>query len=169
MADQQLQPRGDQVPQSIDELLASEPFKSLNRDQRKALKQNLGLVQVSASVSQSYSGPLPPPELLGRFNQVIPNGAERLMIMVEQQHNHRIAIETTVVKNQQWQSTIGQYFALLITMAGLILSGWLIYRDHDVAGSAIGVATIGSVAIAFITGQHKQASDLKTKKQAMGE
>jgi uncharacterized membrane protein len=149
--------------QNIDTILSGPNFKNLNHDQRKALRRELSTVRVSASVSQKYSGPLPPPELLDQFNHVIPNGAERIMVMVEQQNKHRMDIETTVVKNQQWQSTLGQYFALIITLFGLALSTAAIFTNHDVVGGTIGVATISSVAIAFITGRNKQKADLKAK------
>jgi len=151
------------LQQKIDTILSGPVFKSLNHEQRKNLKRELATVTVSASISQQYSGPLPPPELLERFNQVIPSGAERIMAMAEQQSAHRINIETTVVKNQQWQSTLGQYFALFVTVFGLSISAWAIFTGHDGAGGTIGVATISSVAYAFITGRNKQQADLKAK------
>ena len=168
MADGPPQSDGHQ-DQAVDikEWFAEGPLKTLNREQRRAIAQHLErleVVQVSASHSQSYSGPLPPPELLTKFNEVIPNGAERIMVMAEKQNNHRIAIETTVVNNQQRQSTVGQYFALLITITALALAGWLIYLGHDGAGGTIGVAAVTSVAVAFITGRNKQTADLKAKR-----
>jgi len=152
------------LQEKIESLLGSPTFKALNHDQRKALKRELSSVTVSASLShQQYSGPLPPPELLERFNQVIPNGAERIMIMAEQQSVHRINLEASAIKNQQWQSTLGQYFALFVTVFGLSISAWAIFTGHDGAGGTIGVATISSVAYAFITGRNQQKADLKAK------
>ncbi|MCL2659595.1 MAG: DUF2335 domain-containing protein [Acidobacteriaceae bacterium] len=46
--------------------------------------------------SQSFmysSGPLPPPDVLTQYDQVVPNGAERIMAMAEQQSRHRIELE----------------------------------------------------------------------------
>jgi uncharacterized membrane protein len=158
----------DPIPpqRKIDTILSSPAFKSLNHEQRKILKRELSTTTISASISAQYSGPLPPPELLDRFNQVIPNGAERIMVMVEEQNRHRMTIETTVVKNQQWQSTLGQYFALAVTIFGLSISAVAIAYGHDGSGGTIGVATVGSVAVAFITGRKKQQADLKAKAEA---
>src|ERR1700721_2948352 len=142
MADQITPAQIQSVQEKVEHFLEGPSFKSLNHEQRKALKRELATVTtVSASVSHQYSGPLPPPDLLNQFNQVIPNGAERIMVMVEQQNKHRMGIETTVVKNQQWQSTLGQYFALFITMLGLALATGAIFTNHDTAGGTIGVAT----------------------------
>ena len=38
--------------------------------------------RVSASIS-AFKGPLPPPELLERYNQIVPNGADRIVAMAE--------------------------------------------------------------------------------------
>lgn len=49
-------------------------------------------------VSANWSGPLPPPGALQQFNVIIPNGAERIMAMVEQEQAHRIAIESKALR-----------------------------------------------------------------------
>lgn len=45
--------------------------------------------------TQQWTGPLPPPAALEQFNGIIPNGAERIMRMVEEEQAHRIAHENT--------------------------------------------------------------------------
>jgi uncharacterized membrane protein len=47
--------------------------------------------------AQTFSGPLPPPEILTKYNEAIPNGAERIMAMAERQAAHRQNIELRVV------------------------------------------------------------------------
>jgi uncharacterized membrane protein len=39
----------------------------------------------------AFSGPLPPPEVLEHYNKIIPNGADRLLKMVEWHAEHRRA------------------------------------------------------------------------------
>ncbi len=41
----------------------------------------------------TFSGPLPPPEVIEHYNKIIPNGADRLLEMVELQSEHRRACE----------------------------------------------------------------------------
>lgn len=50
--------------------------------------------RVSASITTSYHGPLPPPEMLERYNQVLPNGAERIVAIAESQMRHRQGLES---------------------------------------------------------------------------
>ena len=50
--------------------------------------------QSDTLVSAQWSGPLPPPGALDHFNRIIPDGANRIMLMIEQEQAHRIAHET---------------------------------------------------------------------------
>ena len=49
--------------------------------------------EVIAIVGQTFSGPLPPPDALKRYSDIIPNGAERIMAMAEEQSKHRRELE----------------------------------------------------------------------------
>ena len=52
---------------------------------------------IQASASSSFSGPIPPPALLQKYNEIIPNGAERILAMAEKQSAHREYLEKRVV------------------------------------------------------------------------
>ena len=43
--------------------------------------------------TQQWQGPLPPPAALEQFDRIVPNGAERIFAMVEQEQAHRIKYE----------------------------------------------------------------------------
>ncbi len=51
-------------------------------------------------VREQWSGPLPPPAALERFNQILPNGAERIVAMAEKEQSHRIEYEKMVLQQQ---------------------------------------------------------------------
>ena len=51
-------------------------------------------VNVISQISQSFSGPLPPPQVLASYDQILPGCAERIIKMAEEQGLHRRAIET---------------------------------------------------------------------------
>lgn len=128
---------------------------SLNEEQLKKFEE------FSVSVSESkisyesemFSGPLPPPEVINRFNQIIPDGAERIMKMAEKQLDHRIDMESTTVKSQLDLSKSGQRYGLIISIGGLISAITLGYLGYGkVAGIAV-VLSLGTVATAFILGK----------------
>ncbi len=45
----------------------------------------------------TFSGPLPPPEILKRFDKVVPCTAERIIKMAEEQSAHRRELEKRVI------------------------------------------------------------------------
>src|SRR3989338_3375865 len=53
---------------------------------------------------QEFSGPLPPPEVLRQFDQVVPGAAERIIKMAEQQFAHRTELEKKVIDSDIRQS-----------------------------------------------------------------
>ena len=55
----------------------------------------VGARQVSITVT--YSGPLPRPEMLRSCNEVVPGVAERILAMAERQSAHRRQIESVVI------------------------------------------------------------------------
>ena len=48
---------------------------------------------IHAQHSEAFSGPIPPPDLLEKYNNIIPNGADRILAMAEQQQAHRQFME----------------------------------------------------------------------------
>ena len=67
---------------------------------------------ISILQSTSHSGPLPSPDDLKKYDVIIPNGADRIMIMAERQNQHRIDIEKSVIKSNNTQSGTGQWMVL---------------------------------------------------------
>jgi uncharacterized membrane protein len=123
------------VPQPSPDLPQREKSKTLEQIIREYAPEVLNsippknrpkLSQVSVSFYQQEvsvrSGPLPAPEELAAYNQIIPEGADRIMKMAEQQSAHRISLESTVVNSQQKQSFCGQIFGLIIGLSGLGLA-----------------------------------------------
>ena len=81
---------------------------------RKKLSQVLAVYQEQVSVRSVRSGPLPAPEDLAAYNQIIPQGADRIMRMAEQQSAHRMSLETKVVNSQQKQAFCGMVLNLTL-------------------------------------------------------
>lgn len=61
----------------------------------------------SVFISRSYSGALPPPEMLKQFEEVLPGLAERLVSRMEKQSDHRMKLEGIAVPAQLSESKRG--------------------------------------------------------------
>jgi len=57
-------------------------------------------VLYSVKIEKTHKGPLPSPKTLGEYNQIIKNGAERIMAMAENQSNHRMSVEKEAIQKQ---------------------------------------------------------------------
>jgi uncharacterized membrane protein len=142
------------------EASAPDAFKQVPAKLRPALFR--ASIQFSQSVVRQ--GPIPDPEDLARYNVIIPDGANRIMKMAEDQAKHRIAIESTVIDSQQVQGKRGQLFGLAIAVIGIGAGAYLTMNGHDAVGAVIGGTTVVSLAIAFITGRRVQQKELQEKR-----
>ena len=146
---------------------APEVLDSIPRKNRSKLSQLVALYQEQVSVRSVLSGPLPAPEELAAYNKIIPDGADRIMKMAEQQSAHRILLESTVVNSQQKQSFCGQIFGLIIGLAGLGLATFAAVHGQQQFGSIIGGSTLVSLVSVFVYARWGQKTDLNKKREQM--
>lgn len=59
------------------------------------------------SMMRAFAGPLPPPEALERYNQILPGAAERIIVMAESQHAHRLELEKHVITSNVGAQKLG--------------------------------------------------------------
>jgi uncharacterized membrane protein len=111
---------------------------------------------IALLMAQSWKGPLPPPEVLKGYNEAIPDGAESILKLAENQSQHRMKMEATVIPEDQRQSARGQVFAFIITIAFLVAATFLIFYGHDTAGTVLGGIDLVALVSVFIYGKTEQ-------------
>ncbi|WP_255554230.1 DUF2335 domain-containing protein [Mesonia aestuariivivens] len=99
---------------------------------------------------------MPDAETLIRYDSVIPEGADRIMKMAENQQNHRISIESNLVSSQSSQSKLGQVFGLIIGLAGIGCGTYLASIGQDVVGGIIAGGTVVNLVSVFVLGKKSQ-------------
>jgi uncharacterized membrane protein len=88
----------------------------------------------TAHMTEVFVGPLPPPHLLARYNDVIPGGAERMLAMAERQSAHRESMEALVVKGNLARQREGAYFAFILAFLTICGGIFLLYSGRSIAG-----------------------------------
>lgn len=125
--------------------------------------QKLPKVQLQR-VERSFSGPLPPPEALAQYNDVIPGAAERILAMAEKQQLHRQKLELEVIRSninaQRLGVLLGFFIALTATGGGI----YLIANGQSVGGLVSILATLVALVGTFIYGK-KEAKSIRTQKK----
>lgn len=95
--------------------------------QNKQSNQSAQNPQQKQVIAQQWSGPLPPPAALEHFNQIIPNGAERIIALVEREQENRFKYEADVLEAQKNDTKRGHYLGAAISI--LAIAG-AIYGIH---------------------------------------
>jgi len=116
------------------------------------------------SVASFFSGPLPSPEILEHYSRIIPDGADRIMRMAENQSTHRIKIEDKNIDAQIKESKRGQIFGLIIAIVVLMAAVGVGSYGHELLGSILGGTTILGLVTLFLTGRHEQKKLLAEKR-----
>lgn len=127
-------------------------------------EQKTIIKSIHYSYFQAHIGPLPAPESLELYNKTIPDGAERIMRMAENQSNHRIKIEENVINGQIKQSGRGQIFGLIIAFITIGSSVALAMFGHDVVAGVLGGGTVVGLVTVFVIGKREQKEQLAEKR-----
>lgn len=109
-------------------------------------------------ISAQWTGPLPPPAALEKFDQLIPGGADRILSMAEQEQAHRIDCEKQALPLAIRESKRGQYMGVavcLAAIAGAVIVA-LLGGPWQVAVALVGVPVLGAVQ-AFLPGRNQQS------------
>lgn len=109
--------------------------------------------------ASSFSGPIPPPEILKGYNEVLENGAERIIIMAEKQSEHRMQLENHAIKEQLKQSRRGQNFGFTMGIIGLALATILSLTGHETVAGIFGGTTIVGLTAVFVIGKRLQQKE----------
>lgn len=123
--------------------------------------------EISHIQAAYFSGPLPPPGLLAKYNEVIPNGAERIIAMAEKQSAHRESIESRVVNGNVANQTRGSYFAFILALVAILCGFFLIHEGRSGAGLASIITSVAGLVSVFFYSKHEQRKERLEKAEAL--
>lgn len=129
--------------------------------------------KVMTSVSRFFSGPLPPPEILIRYNEAFPEAAKRIMEMAESQLAHRQGMEKKVVdsncQHEFWGLIVGAVLSGFAILGGIYLAA----NNKPLSGFGVILLDVATLAGIFVYTRKEQkrerADKLKPFKVPSGE
>jgi len=122
-------------------------------------------------LSRHFSGPLPPPEVLDDYGQIIPNAPERFFRIWEQEVSHRRELEQAQIRDQRelQQAQIRdrqqlreaqirerrrtQACAMILALSVLTASVYFISQGHEAAGTSVLLVEMIALAALFLGGR----------------
>ncbi|HVC31922.1 MAG TPA: DUF2335 domain-containing protein [Chloroflexota bacterium] len=114
-----------------------------------------------------HAGPLPHPDILERYNHIIPNGAERIIHMAERQSEHRIDMERTALNADILQSRLGLAAGFLLSTGVLFLSYTLAVHGNGTAGGLLAGTNITLLAGVFVYGTKTRQQERIEKQKTL--
>ena len=116
-------------------------------NQRGDRQQQVQQQPRQVAVREEWSGPLPPPAALERFNQIIPNGADRIVAMAEKEQAHRVEYEKIGLQASIGESRRGQFLGAAVSIAAVVGA---VYAAHIGAHWGVSVALVGVPVLGIV-------------------
>lgn len=105
-------------------------------------------ITATQTVQQTtFSGPLPPPQILQGYERIEKGMASRIVGMAEANSAHVRRMETLALLGRAFEIYFGQFAALLVVVLFLSAGTYLAMNDH----AAAGVVTYASVLVGIVT------------------
>jgi uncharacterized membrane protein len=99
-----------------------------------------------------YSGPLPSPEDLARYQQVHPDAVTIILGNFNEQGLHRRELEAHLVRGVEKRAGRGQYIGAFLVGLGIVGGCVVAVVGEGVAGAAIAGSAFTSAAVVFVVG-----------------
>ncbi|MBU0279228.1 DUF2335 domain-containing protein [Gemella sp. zg-1178] len=111
-------------------------------------KDKLLLLQ-KIEITEEYSGMLPPPAMLKEFDNIIPNGADRLMKLLEVEVKERHENNKIYLK----YTSVGLYLAFALAIGAFIGGFYLAVKGNNIGTAILIGSVLSGVIISFIKGK----------------
>ena len=108
---------------------------------------------ITAQISKSYSGPLPPASELAEYNNVLPGAADRIISMAESYARHHQSLETEAMRLEGREQRWARYIAAGVVLAVLATCIVSLFLDKEDFAISLGSSTIVALAAVFIVGK----------------
>lgn len=112
-------------------------------------KHNQNQRVVAVQAQSTYSGPIPPPEALEKYNNTLPGAADRIITMAEKEQQNRYEMAHKIVNRELRGQIIGAVLILILIAVALYLA---IIGQTALAGIIFG-GLIGTIGVIFVLHQ----------------
>ena len=129
---------------------------------------------VVEAIKSEFSGPIPPPNIIKGYEEILPGSADRIIAMAETQMAHRQAMEKKMIEAESRDSLLGVLFAFLLGMgclgAGIIMVISVPQSAGAISAALLGGTGIGSITSRFISSaKNNSGNSTKTKNKHVKE
>lgn len=109
-----------------------------------------GVTVTQETEAAVFTGPIPPPEALEKYNTVLPGAADRILTMAEQNSEHGRSLDKEVVALSHKYARTGQLLGFGIGIVALSIAAFCAYIGQTIPATAIGVSVPAALVAAFL-------------------
>lgn len=95
-------------------------------------------------------GELPPADTVEAYEHVLPGAADRIIRMLEQQSEHRMAMERTLARSTAVTERLRQVLGVAIVLVVFVVASRLITGGHEGPGTLLAVADLVLLAAVYL-------------------
>lgn len=125
-------------------------------------EEMLRLVYARMEERISY-GPIPTPEILREYNEILPGLADRIMRMAENQAAHRQGLEGKMTTHNASRETGAHRSTTAILLTAVLCGTGLIATGHSVEGLVALISVVGGVVGTSLTVKRNRGKELARK------
>ena len=104
---------------------------------------------------EHYSSIVPHPDIIQRYEQVLPGSGERLLALAEREQEHRMRLDNRALNDQR----LGRWFGFLSSMTSIVVGALVVTAGYELPGSAIAIAPV-TVNFAIFVRNYRKRPDL---------
>lgn len=109
-----------------------------------------GRVLRQTRITQTWNAPFLPPEIMKKYDDVVPNGAARLFQIFEDETKHRRDMDSRTLGFQGRDLLIGKILALVFALSVLGVVVFAIQNNTPWVAAVLGAGMIGTIALGFL-------------------
>lgn len=112
----------------------------------------------------SFQGPLPPPEMLEHYGELVPDGADRIIRLTEKEQQHRHELEKSDLRHEQKYSMIGLSSGIVVTVLCVVSALAVVLAGYGPIPASIFVSVpLLSAVKSLIDGKTKKQDETNTQ------
>ena len=119
--------------------------------------------------AQHFTGPIPPPEMLRRYEELLPGSADRIIAMAEKQSGHRQKLESDVIGANIINERLGMILGFIICILAISGGVYAVMHGKSVEGIAAIITPLAALVAVFVYGKSRQQKELQVRQQSIIE
>lgn len=137
------------------------------QQQKISEQKNKESLLIAEHSERHFSGPLPPPEILVEYNEVVPNSASLIIEQFLEQGKHRRALENFVIRNDARRANWGLVAGFIVSMTSILGSFYIISLGFRIEGLAAVIISLASLVAAFFYGMYSRKKERQEKERML--